>query len=380
MPRYLCFPIRLVGCVLVIIFFLFVSPRLLHALVINEVLPNPIGDDKQGEWVEIYNSDSESINLNGYRLVDEKNNEMLIDTDRVDGSTVINGSGFLIIRRNGHSTFSLNNDSDQIYLYDLTSSDSLDTFTYNGSTENKSWGRIPDGGSVYTEVLESTPGSSNKEPTSETPTPTPTANTQSTDAKYKINDVKDKNGNTLSSVKVYVDDVYTNHYAPEELTFCDGCKCNNADCGFGSHTIKLEKSGYKSWSETKDMNTGDNHEANPVLESESTPAPTKTATPTAKPKKTSTPTPKLKTPVPLPTLESEEYSEGGFVLGMGDDSSESTQEEGNNGSGGKVSPYAIIFIVGGLGAFGAAGYAFSKNRKKTEKNDSTKKEAGKEEE
>ena len=82
----------------------------------------------------------------------------------------------------------------------------------------------------------------------------------------------------------------------------------------------------------------------------------------------------------MPTLESEEFSEGGFVLGLEDGSSESTQEEENNKSGGKVSPYAIIFIVGGLGAFGTAGYAFSKNRKKIENNDSTKAEPSEEDE
>jgi len=78
----------------------------------------------------------------------------------------------------------------------------------------------------------------------------------STNATYKINDVKDENGNVLTSVKIYVDGVYAHHYAPETLTFCDNCE----DGGFGQHTIRLEKAGYQDWSDTKDLYSGNSYE------------------------------------------------------------------------------------------------------------------------
>jgi len=120
------------------------------------------------------------------------------------------------------------------------------------------------------------PTSTPKPPTS-TPTPKPIAT-------YKINEAKDEDGEILNNVKVYVDDVYLHHYAPEVLTFGDGCQCDTyVDCGFGQHLIKLEKTGYHDWNETKTFNVNDFYEVSPVmifLDSTSTPTPTPTPTPT----------------------------------------------------------------------------------------------------
>lgn len=94
-------------------------------------------------------------------------------------------------------------------------------------------------------------------------TPTPTINimlltpTPKPVATYKINEVKDKEGETLSNVKVYIDDVYLHHYTPEVITFCNDCQCDDyVSCGFGQHTIKLEKTGYDNWQENKIISSG----------------------------------------------------------------------------------------------------------------------------
>jgi hypothetical protein len=112
-----------------------------------------------------------------------------------------------------------------------------------------------------------------------TPTPKPFAT-------YKINEVKDEDGEILKNVKVYVDDVYLHHYAPEVLTFCDGCQCDSyTDCGFGQHTIKLEKTGYEDWVKTVNINPDTSDEVSPVMifsELTSTPTPTSSLTPTPK--------------------------------------------------------------------------------------------------
>jgi len=99
-----------------------------------------------------------------------------------------------------------------------------------------------------------------------TPTPLSTPVPTLMAATYKINDVKDEDGNTLSNVEVYVDEIYLHHYAPETLTFCDGCHCDSyVDCGFGEHTIRLKKSGYEDWTEIKTISVGNSYEVNPVI-------------------------------------------------------------------------------------------------------------------
>jgi hypothetical protein len=80
-------------------------------------------------------------------------------------------------------------------------------------------------------------------------------------ATCQIKEVKNQNGEVLSSVKIYVDGVYTHHYAPESLSFCPDCPDGN----FGSHIIKLEKNGYQDWIETKDFLSGNNYEINAVM-------------------------------------------------------------------------------------------------------------------
>lgn len=138
---------------------------------------------------------------------------------------------------------------------------------------------------------------------SPSPSPSPTLTPSSAKGMYKINEVKDKDGNVLSSVKIYVDGTYIHHYAPETLSFCDGCRCDLAvNCGFGFHTISLEKAGFENWSETKTISSGDSYEVNPTMSPlSSSPSPVFSATPTPTQKsilsKTSTfsPTPKILT-------------------------------------------------------------------------------------
>jgi len=146
-------------------------------------------------------------------------------------------------------------------------------------------------------------------PTSKLPTPTPKPV-----ATYKINEIKDEDGEILNSVKVYIDDVYLHHYAPEVISFCDGCWCDSyVSCGFGQHTIKLEKTGYDNWQESKTINSGETYEVNPVMIFS---GPASTSTPTPKPTVILTPTPTLKiiaTSTPKSILKT--ASESGTILG-----------------------------------------------------------------
>ena len=185
-------------------------------------------------------------------------------------------------------------------------------------------------------------------PTSKPPTPTPKPT-----ATYKINEVKDEDGEVLrSSVKVYVDGVYIHHYAPEVLTFCDGCQCDGyVACGFGQHTIKLEKTGYEDWSKEITINSNTSDEVSPVmvfLES----SPTSTPTP-----KILTPTPSQKiSPTPTPKKSNQTATTSGEVLGEEvatfsafypyEATGEPEENEATPSVRNKIIPK--IFLVGGL--------------------------------
>ena len=212
-----------------------------------------------------------------------------------------------------------------------------------------------------TPVLTSTP----------TLTPTPTlmptsAPTSLVKAGYKINEVKDKNGKVLSNVKIYVDGVYVHHYAPETLTFCDSCKCDTyVDCGFGSHTIELQKADYQDWTEEINIKAGDNLEVNPVMEKEEEVTSTPASTPTPKPP-TLTPTKKV-TPTPTPTEkvatksgeilgEEEEATIGGFYPLEATEEARKAEEATSAGSK-RSKILGGIFI--GAGLIALFGVAFS---------------------
>ncbi len=151
-------------------------------IVINEFLPNPegsafgfdFGDDAslkpQGEWVELYNNASTSINVNGWYIwdgsVDNSNKVFISSVNTNSGETTIPAHGWLAVYLNKAI---LDNDHDEVRLYNLQN-ELTDTFAYdghdvceheptagtaNGSSTaggvcgvvppNKSYARIPDG-------------------------------------------------------------------------------------------------------------------------------------------------------------------------------------------------------------------------------------------
>lgn len=164
---------------------LFFPPKAYAAIVINEVMPNPVGDEKQDEWVELKNTGSDSVDIKNYKLADASGHTLEINETYTNEGTVINPGSWIVIYRRGHSDFSLNNsDSETVSLYDdATSSATLvNQITYSGSTESKTWGRIPDGEGDIQNGLEQTPDAENKAPQtspSPAPSPSPTPTSQS---------------------------------------------------------------------------------------------------------------------------------------------------------------------------------------------------------
>ncbi len=112
---------------------------------INEFLPDPEGDDGVpmigGEWVELYNSGEESIDVKGLILNDDFGNGLEISEVNVVDSTIIDSYGFLTIYRNGNGKLELNNNgSDQVILSyeDIV----IDSVRYSDAIEGNSYAYI----------------------------------------------------------------------------------------------------------------------------------------------------------------------------------------------------------------------------------------------
>lgn len=278
--------------VLVLVVSLFSSTEVSAQVVINEFSSDTAGTTADPDWIELYNNSDAAVDLSQFRMEDYgvTNTKALSDA--------IGAKGFAVVEWSNK----LNKTGDEISLIKISDGSLVDKVGYGDKGTNasapgpgQSAGRQNDGDSNWLIFNSPTKGQSNgggqstptippsptptMEPTSATPTST---SSPSPTAVYKINEAKDGSGNILTSVKVYVDGAYIHHYAPETLTFCDGCKCDTeVSCGFGSHTMTLGKSGYQNWNETKTFNLGDFYEVNPVMNLASqTPSPTPTRSPT----------------------------------------------------------------------------------------------------
>ena len=152
------------------IFIIFFTGEVNAQVVINEVLPNPLGDDKAAEWVELYNLDSEPVSLMDCILFlhESDNNQKVVFGDEafIDKFEVITwGDSWL------------NNTGDMVRLVCNSFSDEViygksDGAVVGSPKEGFSIGRSPDGvGSFY--ILSSpTLGGPNSQPPTPTSVPT----------------------------------------------------------------------------------------------------------------------------------------------------------------------------------------------------------------
>ncbi len=77
---------------------------------INEWLPNPVGPDAAGEFIELFNGSDESVNLAGWTLrTDTKKKSMI--------SGLIRANGYAVFKRS-QTKLSLKNMDEKLLLYD----------------------------------------------------------------------------------------------------------------------------------------------------------------------------------------------------------------------------------------------------------------------
>lgn len=143
------------------------------SVVVNEFLAsnNSFGVDENGEnddWIELYNSSDDPIDLAGYRITDNLGDpQKYVIPSGSPATTTIPAHGYLLIWCDSqadqgplHTGFNLSAGGEDIGVYDPSGS-ALTELTYTTQTTDVSYGRTTDGGSTWGFLTTPTPGASN---------------------------------------------------------------------------------------------------------------------------------------------------------------------------------------------------------------------------
>ncbi len=105
-----------------LLFSLLVSAYSQASLVINEIMYNPsVVADSAGEWFELSNTGSSTLNLNGWTLFDEGSNSFSINQDLLVAS-----GDFVVLARNGDPLANGGVVADYVYGSGMTLSNTRD--------------------------------------------------------------------------------------------------------------------------------------------------------------------------------------------------------------------------------------------------------------
>jgi cardiolipin synthase len=125
-------------------------------VVINEFLPAPRTAFSE-EWVELFNPGVALVDLGGWALDDSAGGGSKPFV--IPNGTLIGAGGFLVLY-NSTTQLALNNDGDTVRLLD-PSGTVTDTYSYDSSRYDTSFGRFPDGGPAWRSFTAPTPGATN---------------------------------------------------------------------------------------------------------------------------------------------------------------------------------------------------------------------------
>lgn len=106
-----------------------------NAIKITEILPNPNSDEGDQEWIELFNSGTETINLGNWELADGGKKPFLISD-----SAALEPGAYKIFQKS-ETDLALNNNADSVFLYDFNG-DLVDTVAYEKSQKGYSYALI----------------------------------------------------------------------------------------------------------------------------------------------------------------------------------------------------------------------------------------------
>lgn len=152
------------------------SPTYSDVLVINEFLPDPLGSDTTAEFIELFNTGSESVDLAGWKLDDADGGSAAYT---IPAGTTIRGGVYLSFSRS-ETKLALNNEGDTVRLLTPTGTVKASA-TFGASDEGQSFNRVdgsyqlsttptPGQPNVITAVVEDDEGTSSSTTTKSTTT------------------------------------------------------------------------------------------------------------------------------------------------------------------------------------------------------------------
>jgi hypothetical protein len=125
---------------------------------------NSSGTAEFNDWIEIYNSGANSVDLNGYHLSDNSGNPYRF---KIEGAAVIPAGGYLIVwadeqgsQGNLHANFQLSSLGEEIGLYYLDGR-MIDNKVFGAQSENVSFGRQTASPTNWVTYSTPTPGAQN---------------------------------------------------------------------------------------------------------------------------------------------------------------------------------------------------------------------------
>src|SRR3989344_1818786 len=114
------------------------------AFKLNEIFPNPLGEDLEKEWVEIYNPTSATATLEGYYLADGDSDVWSESAWAIPKNTLVPPLGFLAIILPKDSLTLNNLGKEKVKLFSPQKV-LLDSVSYEDAEENQSWAKDKDG-------------------------------------------------------------------------------------------------------------------------------------------------------------------------------------------------------------------------------------------
>lgn len=129
------------------------APVYSDALVINEFLPDPVGADTTAEFIELFNTGADSVDLAGWKLDDADGGSVAYS---IPAGTTIRGGAYLSFSRS-ETKVALNNEGDTVRLLAPSGTVRAST-TFGKSDEGQSFNRVD---SSYVLSTTPTPGQSN---------------------------------------------------------------------------------------------------------------------------------------------------------------------------------------------------------------------------
>lgn len=104
---------------------------------ISEFMPNPVGSDEEGEWIEIYNNSDKVVDLSGWKIDDEEGGSTPFTINK---NTLINPKDYLVFKR-PQTNLALNNDADEVRLFHPDGV-LIENISYTAVAEGESYARI----------------------------------------------------------------------------------------------------------------------------------------------------------------------------------------------------------------------------------------------